>query len=249
MPNRENPTDKLAELKKEQEQNSQIKDQFSHDNEEETIFDEKDKLVEEKGNEEVDQISENEYKFKEEPNDKEVTGELLTVETAVTTEIKLARRSLTRSILWVLILILAIIFGTMSILDFLKPFTKFIDLAGGDNKDSWESARQFLIAFGYSFEAFLFFFIMVYSTIKIIFNLKPWLKFRGETAPSRNADKIARLTIEKEKLTAKLQKHGGEISLKEYHGEDQKKKISDLIKNNEKIKKAIAKASEANKKK
>lgn len=260
MTDRINPTDRLEELKREQERETKINDQFSHQ-EEETIFDEKDKLVEEKEEIElpVDQVSENEYKFKEE--EKVITEEEplvdiqdsdfreLTVETAVTSEIKVAHRSLRRAILWGIALILSIAFGAATIWDFTQVIFDFIDKAIGDDKDVWEATKLFFIAFGRVFEAGLFIFFIIFSGVKLTVNLAPWLAYRKQTEPARNAEKIAKLTKEREKLLAKLHNKGGEINLSEYQGNDQTKKIASLSKNNSKIAKQISKLnSKSNKK-
>lgn len=243
MADRVNPTDILEELKKEQERETKINDPFSH-NEEKTIFDEKDKLVEEKEDIElpVDQVSENEYKFREE--EQVVTEEdfrELTVETAVTSEIKVAHKSLRRAILWALVLILSILFGATTIWDFTDGILNFIDSAFGDDKDGWEATRLFLIAFGRLFEAGLFIFFIIFSGVKLTVNMAPWSAYRKETEPARNSEKIAKLTKEREKLLDKLHKKGGEINLSEYQGADQNKKIASLSKNNSKISKEISK--------
>lgn len=216
------------------------------------IFDDKDSLVRELEGEEVVRTSESEFllpkkeksveteapkvKKQKEPKEEKEPKQPKTRQPKT-----IARRSLERAICWIIVLVLSLFFGGDAIWQFVEKLLDFIDAT---SDDALEATRLFFVALAYIFEAILFTFFIIYSIIKMIINLKPWVAYRKETEGDRYDVKISKARTAEKKLIGKLDAFDVKKQPAQYAGVDKKKELKAIEDNISALEKKLEKVKE-----
>lgn len=130
----------------------------------------------------------------------------------------LAIWSLVKSIGWMFLIVLSLIFGSLAIRDFSVELQNFIDEVQIEN-NGWNATGQFFIMFSYIFEAGLFVFFIVYSTKMSFKNMIPFIIWRNQTKPERIGKKIILIKSKFEVTKQTAVDNGINFKRKEFKGE------------------------------
>lgn len=164
-----------------------------------------------------------------------------------------ARWRLIKIMGWIFVIILSIIFGMFAIFRFFgdsdSAFLGFIHQVRLDDTDNSLATKYFFTAVGYSFEAGLFIFFILYSVKMSIKNYIPYLAWRKETAPKRIENKISKVKISYENAKTIALSIGIKIKHYSYDGLTQSKELKKRKENLKKLKNKISKSQEKTRKK
>ncbi len=96
---------------------------------------------------------------------------------------QIAHRKLAGMIFWLFILILSVLFGANSIYDFSNKINDFIDNVTSNNVEGLKAVGQFFMASMSIWEAFMFVFFIVFSSLRIGKYSIPYKRYRKSIAP------------------------------------------------------------------
>ena len=99
-----------------------------------------------------------------------------------------AKRSLIKSILWGITVLLSIAFGVTAIIHGIKNFDNIHEAI--NNKDNWKATVRILSSLSSFLEAGLFTFFIFYSGIKSIFYFGPYRTWRKGQGPKKKKKSI-----------------------------------------------------------